>query len=495
MVKSIKKILFVNPAIENRSRICSSPLGLLSIASYMQANGYCVKIVDQTVKHENIKKHIRAFNPDIVAVAVISAHAGKAAIRVSKIAKAQNLPVVWGGQLISALPELGFQEGCVDYIVIGEGELTFLELIKTLSSGGTAEHIDGLAYLDHGLVRINKPRAFVDLSSLPMIDWSLVDAKQYLQPFFGCKKMLYLYASKGCPARCTFCFNPKFHNSTHRVRPIDMVVDEIAHLIETAGIDSVNFADEFWFPGAEQMQRFFSLIKSKNLNFVWGIQTRLGVYTQDDLRQMYDAGCRWILFGVESGCKERIKKINKGIDLDLARETFRVCKEIGITTQSAFIIGYPEETEEELKETVQFAVGLQANLCPFTILYLQPGSAIFEKALADKTVRMPSSLKDWSKVEMGELNAYNLSHVPDRDLKVVHFYTQWTAFFDKKSVTSDSYGIAKKMIADAAKRMIRFGPFGFITGTFLSLKQFFTVFWYAKAFPQIRKKYGLNNRR
>ncbi len=485
------KVLLINPATKINARATTCPLGLLSIASYLQTKGYIVKIVDQTVKKENIDRHMKSFNPDVVGVTVLSYMSAVAAVKVSKTIRKYNKPIAWGGQLISALPELGFREGCVDYIVISEGEITFHQLLLALEKGGSLGNIDGLAYLEGNAVRINPPREFADLSAFPKLDWSLVNAKKYTQAFFGCTKMLYVYASKGCPASCTFCVSRKYHRSKHRRRPIEDVVDEIEYLINWAGIDSINFADEFWCPTAEERQKFYHLIKEKKLNFVWGVQTRLGTFKKDDLQQMYDAGCRWILFGLESGCAQRIDKIKKGIDLGKAKEIFDSCREIGITSQSAFIIGFPDETEEELKETIRFAQSLHANLCPFSILYLQPGSEMLEATVSQGKFRVPKSLKEWSKINMTEQINANLSKVPRRELKVVHYYTQWAAFADKRSVNTDSFGIAKKMTIDALRKMFRFGPYSFFAGAFISIKQFFTVLWYAKAYPRIVKKYGL----
>lgn len=103
------KVLLVNPKPSMVARAPSCPLGLLSIASYIKKSGHDVKIVDQTVKSENIEKHIKAFEPDVIGVSVISSMVGKAAVKASKIAKKHNIPVVWGGHIISALPELGFR--------------------------------------------------------------------------------------------------------------------------------------------------------------------------------------------------------------------------------------------------------------------------------------------------------------------------------------------------------------------------------------------------
>lgn len=492
------KVLLILPTINRflaRQPAASTPLGLLAIASYIKAQGHIVKIVDLTVKKENIEKHIKSFEPDVVGLSVMSALAGNSAIKASKAAKKFNKIVVWGGRVASSLPEICLKESCVDFAVIGEGEITFSELLNTIEAGGPFNNIDGLAFTDEDGLHINKDREFADLAAFPVLDWSIINPKKYAQRYFLCEKMMYTYFSKGCPGKCTFCFNPKYHKSVHRKRPPEHVIEEIEYLIKKFGVDGIYFADEFLYPGKEDMQTFFRLIKEKNLNFKWGGQTRLGVYNKDDLQQMYDAGCRWMLFGIESGYEERIKAIKKGINLEKAKETFDNCREIGITTQSSFIIGYPGETEDELKETVKFAFSLQANLLPFNGYFPQPDSELCEENIKNGSFVSPESLKAWSKFEVGEVIEVNLSKVPRRDLQVLHFYTQWLAFSQKESVSADKYGIAKKQAVDTLKNIFRSGLINFFINIVDSVKRFATVVWYANAYPKILKKYGIEKKK
>ncbi len=489
------KVLLINPQLPPTNRISSWPLGLLSIASFLKSKGHTVKLVDQTVKMENIEKHIKSFNPDVVGITIVSPLASKAAVNASKIAKKYNKYVVWGGVIISAIPELGFKEGCVDFIVMGEGEITFCELLDTIEKGGPYDEVAGLTYMDSSGVHFNKNREFADLSTFPTIDFSLVDPKKYFQRFFLSKKMLYLYSSKGCPAKCTFCFNAQYNRSIYRPRPPEHVVDEIEYLIKHCGMDGVSFCDEFFYPKKEDMRKMFCLFRERKLDFVWGCQTRLGVFTQEDFQQMYDAGCRWILFGIESGCKERNIKTKKRIDLDQAKDTFEICREIGITTQSAFIIGYPDETVEELKETIHLALDLNANLCPVSILSFLPGSEMFDDVVNKGLYIPPKSLREWSKITVGDDVVANLTEIPDKDLLVIHYYFQWLGFSKKDAVNDDSYGIVKKMAADAFKKIFNYGIITLLPGLFASAKQFITVIWYAKAYPNVLKKYGLYGHR
>lgn len=450
-----------------------------------------MKLVDHAVKPDKIEKHIESFRPDVVALTVHSAISVSAAVYLSKVAKKYNKPVVWGGYVPTQMTELCFKEGCVDYIVISEGEITFSKLLEAIQNGRPLEDIDGLAFADKDGVHINKERAFEDLSHFPTIDWSMLDARQYGEVFFRCKKMLYIYFSKGCPAKCTFCYNPSYHRSSHRVRPVEHVMEEIEYLVKNCGVDGIYFADEYWWLEKETRQRFFDLIKQKNLTFSWGAQTRLGAFNAQELQELYDAGCRWLLFGIESASPERLRQVKKGIDLTIAKDIYDTCKKIGITTQSAFIVGYPDETEEEIRKTVALALELDANLCPFSLMYLQPLSELTNRAIEDGRYSPPDSLTEWGKINPVEVVSVNLSKVPDIDLLVLHYYFQWRGFSRKESEASNSYGAAKKLTVDAIRRALKFGPVDFFVSSFVSLKQFFTVLWYAKAYPKILKKYGL----
>lgn len=492
------KVLLVLPTMNRflvRQKAASSPLGLLAIASYIKAKGHIVKIVDLTVKTENIKKHIRSFEPDVVGLSVMSALAGNSAIKVSKAVKEFNKIVVWGGRLPSSLPELCLKESCVDFAVIGEGEITFSELLHTIETGEPFNNIAGLAFADENGLHINKDREFADLAAFPVLDWSIVNPKKYAQKYFLCEKMMYSYFSKGCPGKCTYCFNPSYHRSVHRKRPPEHVIEEIEYLVKNYGIDGIYFADEFWYPGKDDMQTFFRLIEERNLKFVWGCQSRLGTFSREDFQHMFDTGCRWILFGVESGCEKRNKETKKNIDIKGAKETFDICREVGIITQSSFIIGYPGETEEELKQTVTYAFSLEADLLPLNGFYPQPDSDLYNEIVSSKLFTPPKSIKEWSKIEVGEVNKANISKVPSKDLKVLHFYTQWLGFSQNGSISWESYTIAKKMAIDALKDIAKLGPIFFFIGALVRARNFLTVFWYANAYPKILKKYGIDKKK
>ena len=344
-------VLLINPKTSGYTRSVTVPLGLLSIASYLSSCGNKVRLYDRTVEKENIKKTEERFHPDIVGVSLISYKSFSDALAVSEFFKGKGVPVIWGGPLASELPEAVLKNPCVDAVSIGEGEQTWYELVEAYRSGQKdLSTISGLALrAPDGSCCKTAERDFLDLGTLPDLDWRFIDVEKYFQTSYGCRKMLYLYAAKGCPHSCTFCYNKDFHRCTYRKRPLDAVLREIRYLVENHGMDGVYFADELWCRNVREMHETCDSLKSLNLPFVWGGQTRIGLFNEEDFAYMHDAGCRWIFFGVESGSPAILEKMNKRIAYGKIEQTFADCKKAGIVAIGSFIIGFPGETEEDVR--------------------------------------------------------------------------------------------------------------------------------------------------
>lgn len=487
------KIMLINPSLPVFLRVPSLPLGLVSIASYLKFHGHIVKFVEMSATETDIEKELSSFKPDIAGISVMSFLSGIEAKKLTKIIHSYGIPVVWGGQTATAMPELMFREAEPEYISLGEGEITWLQLVETIENNGDVSSVPGLAFIKNGKVIYTAERPVADISLFPDIDWSLLDVRKYFSSFFNCDKMLYLHATKGCPAQCTFCSNQKFHQSKNRCRSIPQIMKDIDYLY-SQGMNGIYFSDELWMPNKNLRTELCNELINRNYKLVWGCQMRLGVLKEDDIKLMQKAGCRWILFGLESGNEERIKKIKKNIDLSKAKETVRWCEEAGITVQASFIIGYPDETEEEIRNTVVFADSLNSSLIAVNILTPLPNSEIYKEINEKGIFSYPDSIAEIAKkIEQRATDAVivNLTSVPDTDLKVLHHFYQWKAFANKKSVNNDSYGIIKKMASDTFNRIFKHGVKGFIYGTFMSVKQFLTVFIYSHAFKKTLKKYGL----
>lgn len=488
------KVLFINPAMERYTRQVAFPLGLMSIATYLQTNGHEVRILDRTLKTSSVTKELCAYAPDIVGVSVYSMKSFGDSEKVSLAAKKHGIKVVWGGPFVSLDPDFVFNNIDIDFISIGEGEQTWLELCNTLARGGDPRQVPGLAYCENGKTVFSPEREFLDLSVLPPIDFTLVDVDKYLGDMYGCKKCALLYMSKGCIGQCTFCFNKQFHKQTCRMRPIDTFLTEVRYLVEHHGVDCIYFADELWCKNRNEMLAQCEAFKNSGLRFKWGVQTRVGLFDEADFRIMKEAGCLWIDFGIESGSRSMLKTIKKGIPYDKIEKTFEDCTKAGIISLANFIIGFPGETEEEFRDTVEMAKRIQATQRTFFFYMPGPGSELYDKLVRSGKYVPPKTFREYTKIKFFYSPKPNLSQVPYKDLKAVRAFFLWKGF-SRKFFSKDarSYDIAKKDIADVLKQFRGHGLKFAIQLFLISAYEFCDIFFWAHFFPGIAKKYQLKD--
>jgi len=487
------RILFINPSTSRYNRSVSVPLGLLSIASYLQANGHIVKIYDRTVDKQNIDTVVNSFKPELCGISLISYKSIDDLLYVADFIKSNGTDVIVGGPLASVLTEITLLNDCIDAVSLGEGEETWLDIANNYEKGDKKfSNIPGMAYKDSTGKTVYTPeRPFVDLSLLPPLDWSLVDVSKYFQSSYGCKKMLYLYSAKGCPFSCTFCYNKEFHKCVYRKRPLDILLQEITFLVNNHGMDGVYFADEMWCRNKTEMRTMCDSLKNLNLDFVWGCQTRVGIFDENDFEYMYKSGCRWIFFGIESGSENILQKINKKIDFDKIIPTFTACKKANIACIGSFIVGFPEETCDDLKKTVSLLNQLDTSLININYLALIPGSDIYNSLISEKKYTEAKSLRDFYKIKPLERLEYNFSKIPNLDLKVVRSHYMWKSFTAKDIPGTEKYSFAKKVVTDALKS-VKTGDFiSFVVSTYLAGIEFIKTVFYSFFFPSIKKKYNI----
>lgn len=489
------RVLLVFPSTGYYTRALSNPLGLISIGSHLKKKGHIVKIFDRCVDGTSMKKVFDSFSPDIVGVSVMSSRGIADAVKVSKEAKKRNILVAWGGQMPSMQPELVLENEFVDYVMIGEGEFTFEELIEAIENKCALESVDGIAFRKNGKIFRTHFREFANLKEMPVLDWSLVNVEKYLQPYLGCQKMIYLYSSKGCPCSCSFCSNSCFHRSTHRKRPNEYVIEEIKYLIENHGVDGVYFSDELWCVKKSDMLDFCQRVHDNSLHFRWGVQVKIGLFNEEDFQTMYDAGCRWVFFGIESGSTEMLSAIHKNIDYDKIIPTIESVNKIGYTSVASFIIGYPDETEEQLKETVWMLNNISASLTPVFHFTPLPGTELYEQVVASGKYKPATSLKSLSKVIATESVGENLSKVPTKDLRVIRSWYHWKSFSNEDAIKSDkSFKFAKQTILSGLHSISQKGVLSFFVDGFSAFCEFTYVFWYSHMYRNIIKKYGLSDK-
>lgn len=487
------RALLINTASLHVKHKAAIPLGLLSIATYLKARGFDVRIYDRAVQSLNVEKYLSGFMPDIVGLSVPSFKNFSDAIKLSKYFKKINIPVIWGGPISSLLPETVMNSGVVDYVVMGEGEITIHELLNAIKNNSPLREVDGIAYLEDGQIKINKNREFADLADLPIIDFSFVQPEKYFVENVGCKKMLHIYTSKGCVCQCTYCYNPAFSKCVWRPRPHEYFLKEIKYLVDNCGMDSVYFADDLLSPNNEYLAGFCRSIVESGIKLIWGCELRADTCTRESLQLMYDSGCRWVYFGIESGSQTRQKKIKKNLNLEKAKKTLQYCKEIGIVTSTSFIINFPEQTTDELKETIRYIQQLGGDIKIPSFYGPIPQSEICYELIRENKFKEPKTCEEWEKMKMMDIFGVNYSQIPDKELKVVSAYYYLQNFVWKDPIRRTGSRVYIKKAFNQVINFLKKGSLKSVPLLLRAAKEFFDVVFYAVMFPKIREAYGLNN--
>lgn len=486
------KILLIQPSASFLMRGTTYPVcrSIMTTASYLKSIGHEILVFDRCIDFRKAEKVFDSFKPELVTVFIPPTASFKDAVYLSSVAKNMNATVVWCEVVAAAFAEAFVESGNTDFVITGETEAKLEALIGCLGNSCGFEKIPGLTYLDGKTAVTTENRNNAPLQTMPPIDWEMIDVRKCFRQFPHCKKMLYMYTSRGCPFKCGYCYNTMFYGSQHRKRPLKYVLSEIEMLEKKYGLDGVNFSDELLLLSDEEIEEIDAFRREKNLNFVWGGETRADTYRDvQTLRKMYDAGCRWFMLGIETGSDETRKIINKPMSHDLIKSFVDKCTDAGITTFGSFIIGFPGETESQLKETVEFAQSLNLDAFLFNYYIAIPKTPLYEKIRENSRYNLGNMLDTSSIAQEIQSLTRNYSEISDRDLKVVKSRFDWMTFTRKKKETGEKGMFIKKAV-DTALHFADGGIKNAAVNIFTAGKTFLTVLFYSFCFPKTAKKYG-----
>lgn len=375
------------------------PLNLLYLGTYLKSRGLDCKIKELGVfsyddvisdneagtircglSDEKITAMIMEENPKIVGIGCVYTMHFLDVVSIARLIKKINpaVKVVLGGNHATSFSESIAREPAFDFIVRGEGEITFHELCAhLLEKNGDPGGIEGLTFrnLKNEIITTPHRKLIHDLDELPPPDYSLIDVAKYANPvnkspYVMRYPLLGMMTSRGCPGKCVFCTVKTVWGRSWRAKGAQKTVDEIELLVKKYGIREISFLDDSVSVNKQRWMEICNEIIKRKLNIKWTTPNGIAFWTLDReiLKLMKKAGCYRITLGIESGNEETKKFIGKTYPLSQAGDVIKYANRLGMWTICTNIIGFPYETREAIADTVNFAKRSGTDFATFYLL-------------------------------------------------------------------------------------------------------------------------------
>ncbi len=408
----MSSIVLVNPPISLEERYGSlsgagsnlPSIGILGLASVASKAGHRVKVVEAAssgLSYEESLAQILEFKPDIVGLTAVTSSILKAS-KLSQLIKESRpeTKIIIGGPHITAVPEetmSRFPE--FDVAAIGEGENTIKEVVSCLENNGQLREVPGILFRENDQFVKTEPRALIkDLDELPFPAWDMIDNFPwgYKPAAFKCKRLpaTYIISARGCPHLCIFCDTSVFSRQ-YRAFSAEYIIEMIKHLKTNYGIREIIFEDDTFVIFKKRLVQLCETIIKEKLNITWSCNGRAKSVKPDILKLMKKAGCWQIAYGIESGDPGILDFSRKRTKIEDMRKALQWSHEAGILTKGFFILGFPMETEETLRRTIDFAKNVYLDDISVSQMTPFPGSEMYE--IGEK---YGSINKSWEKMNL-----------------------------------------------------------------------------------------------
>ena len=465
--------ILVNPKGFDLINDQTLPFGLLYTASYA-VKDFDIKIIDKRVDNDWEKKLVSCLkeNPLAVGITCMTGPMILDALSISKIVhENSSAKVVWGGIHPSLEPLKTLKNELIDMVIVGEGEITFHELLKSLKKGLLLDNVDGLVYKDKdGLIKENKPRKLImNLDEIPRLPYNLINMEKYVQnkEGRGGKRSITFFTSRGCPHKCIYCYNAKFNKSFWRQMSSQKVLDEIKYVIDTYNLKNLFFLDDNFFVNTKRVEEIANGIHEQygGTGFTWDVLgaqiSTLKNMDIDLLRRLYDYGCRSMLIGVEAGNQRMMDLIKKGITIEQILKVNKNLYDSKIKAYYSFMSGFPTETDQDRMDSIKLMLRLKGdnpdcNVGTMKPAIVYPGTDIYEFAL-QHGFKPPEKLEDWAGVTWGNYTNINLPWIDKNTRKkLVHIY-YYTLLSDPDHlyINSRLFKLGAYLMKDIAKYRLR----------------------------------------
>jgi len=386
------------------------PYSLLSIASMLDESLYQVMILDanlQIISQASIETIISNRRLVCVGISSMVGHQIRGGLAFAKLVRSidNSIPIVWGGPLSTMLPDLTISHPLVDIVVIGQGQITFKEVVRCLDAGGDLSKVQGIYFKHNGKVVKTPPRRFVSWKSFPQFasSYRLVDVYKYIRndEHINSKTISY-HSSQGCPFNCGFCSEVALWKHRWEGFDANYIVLDIVELIKNYGINGVKFYDAEFFVDRYRATKFAQRLLDKGIKIKWAAAVHPRNFlrlTDEQLYVLISSGLRRLLVGAESGVQSELDLVGKKITPGSIKWIAHKCSKLGIVCSFSFVTGYPGFPLEQILDTIRFANKLRQidseHECKIHLYAPYPGTPLYQLAISHGFIP-PSTLNEWS---------------------------------------------------------------------------------------------------
>jgi anaerobic magnesium-protoporphyrin IX monomethyl ester cyclase len=367
------------------------PLSILYLAAVLGGIGVEVSVLDQPALGLTVKEAVQWVekeNPDVLGFSTLTSSGQTAALISTKVKeKNPDVTTVFGNHHATFNAERILRKyPSVDIVVRGEGEKTIVELANCLGTEGDLNDVRGINFRNEGkLVSTPDQPLIQDLDSIPFPDRKLIDA-EYHCVIAGAniapKKFTSIVTSRGCVYNCRFCSCREIAKNRWRSRSAENTVEEL-HFLASEGYKQIIFVDDAFTMNPKRVIEICRGIRREKLDLEWICEGRVDICSYTMLREMVQAGCKVLYLGMESANQRILNYYNKRITPEQSENAVKTAKKAGVdVVAGSFIIGAPDETREEIWNTVKFAQRVPIDIPQFNILGAHPGNDIWNEFVA-----------------------------------------------------------------------------------------------------------------
>jgi len=422
------------------------PMGLSYLSAYIKKEGHTVNLLDclsLDLSLQDIRKIILKTKPDVIGITSMT-HYIKTAVAIAGISKTlfPKVPVVCGGPHANFDYENLLNNYSFDYVVVGEGEKTFSELLKYLKNKNSIDinNIQGIAYKKGNKIIKTPPRPFIkNLDEVPFPARELLDFNNYIYNQL-LPNAVEILGSRGCSHRCAFCSSSHFWQMWRARSPENIILEMKEILKKYPKTKSFLFYDDNFTLDKNRVKKLCNLIIKEGLDkYRWNCSARADQVDLETLKLMKKAGLSKINYGVETGSPKVAKNIDKHLNLDTLKKTIKMTKKLGIEVLAFFMIGNPGETKKTIQQSIALAKELKPTTTLWSIAQILPGTKLaklqpisnFIEYIYEPEVNHPYQ-QTWSYIPVFENKNLNREQVKLYHKNIVKYFTFYHIFHNPK---------------------------------------------------------------